>query len=111
MPNMTPQERRHQIDEHAKRIVLEREEREAKEKVRLANKARCEYLLKLNDLGLHEQVILHASPKGILPTTQVVPLSAEHAREARKMIDQSLAELAGIQVADSTLLGPDGSPL
>lgn len=95
-----------QLDESAERVLQQRPDLEDKsmdEKLRQSQKARCEYLLKLNDLGIAESAALEITQEGIIPRIQIKPLSPEAAAADRKNIEATLARLTGIVVPSSKL--------
>jgi|CXWL01.1.fsa_nt_gi hypothetical protein len=92
-----------QIDENAHRILAERQVREVNQKLAQAKKLRLEYMLHLNDLGLHEGVRLDYTPKGMFPRIEVGPLTPEQSAEARTNIEDALSQLSNTST-DSGLI-------
>lgn len=95
-------------DAVAEKLNRDREEREIKdqkEKLQKAKRLHLDYLLKLNDLGLHENIVINYTPKGMFPTMQVITLEGEEKAKVRKDIERMIADLSGIQIVPSGIIG------
>lgn len=89
----------------------ERLKREHDDKMKKAQRFRFDYLLKLNDLGLHERVILQYGAQALSPRIQVVPIEGNDRLQARQAIEDQIAALTGIHLAGAGIVGVDGATL
>ena len=86
-------------DAVAEKLAMESEERkqkEAEERQRKAHRVRMEYLLKLNEIGLHEMLILEYGKVGIMPRATFVGIEGTDRIRAKEAIEAELARGAGI---------------